>query len=55
LNFRAYDIATLINESMIDYSFREVPKYHINYDHMMSFEEGEEVDRIIKIYMTRYY
>lgn len=55
LNFRGYDIATLINEGILDYSYKGLPKFKVHRKHLPSFEENGEVDNMCRMYLERHY
>jgi len=51
INFRGYDIASYINESMLDYSHPVNPKFKVYLEYFHQFLEEGEFDRILTYYL----
>lgn len=55
LNFRGYDIASYVNEIMIDYMHPVNPKFKIYMEFFEQFMEEKELDRILTYYLRKYH
>lgn len=55
-NFRGFDIASYYNDSYIDYIWGRKPTpFVILEEYKMSFEPNEEVEKMVIIYLSRYF
>lgn len=55
LNFRGYDLASYVNECLIDYTHPINPKFKVYMEYFDQFWEEGELDKFLTYYLTKYH